>query len=249
MRRCAKRALRAVGLDVSRVRPGDQLWKRNERDNRHLVAVMAVCLKEGSRCVDVGAHQGQMTESMVRLAPAGQHFAFEPIPHLATSLRERFPLVEVHQIALSDKAGRSDYGYVPAKPALSGLRPTARPSFRIQTLSVDVATLDEILDGTDIDFLKVDVEGAELQVLRGALQTLHASRPVIAFEHSRMTFDDGMLQVLDEADCATNREIFQLLVEDLGFRLFDLDGMGPLTGAEFRRLYETVERFNFLAVP
>ena len=58
-----------------------------------------------------------------------------------------------------------------------------------------------------------------------------------------------MSPVLDEADCATNKELFQLLVEDLGFRVFDLDGMGPRTGAEFRRLYETAERFNFLAVP
>jgi hypothetical protein len=40
-----------------------------------------------------------------------------------------------------------------------------------------------------------------------------------------------------------------LLVDDLEYRLFDLDGVGPLSSAEFRRLYETFERRNFLAVP
>ena len=62
--------------------------------------------------------------------------------------------------------------------------------------------------------MKIDVEGAELQVLEGAVGTLREARPVVAFEHGLGT---GM-----------SEDLFNLLCRDVGLRLFNMEGIGPL---------------------
>jgi hypothetical protein len=81
-------------------------WPRyravDDRDRRLMIAILSYVLREDSCCVDVGAHTGDLLAQMVRLAPRGRHWAFEPLPHLAADLRQRFPTVEVREAALSD---------------------------------------------------------------------------------------------------------------------------------------------------
>src|SRR5256885_1214264 len=54
------------------------------------IEVMESVLKQSSNCVDVGCHTGSILQHMLRLAPEGTHFAFEPIPNLYQVLRVKF---------------------------------------------------------------------------------------------------------------------------------------------------------------
>jgi FkbM family methyltransferase len=138
--------------------------------DRAMGRIMARIPQPDSSCADVGAHRGSVLEEIVRLAPRGRHFAFEPLPDLAARLRRRFPRVTVHQVALGDTAGASVYYRVLDDLGRSGLRRIIRPGqqSRVEELQVRTERLDDLIPpDLTLRFLKIDVEGAQLQVLRG----------------------------------------------------------------------------------
>jgi FkbM family methyltransferase len=152
------------------------------------VSVIERCLLPHSSCVDVGCHQGSVLEHVLRLAPRGRHFAFEPLPAYATLLRERFAQarVAVFELALSDTAGEATFQHVVTNPSYSGLRRRRydRDDERLEEIRVRTERLDALLPPElPIALIKIDVEGAELQVLRGATETLRRWKPVVVFEH------------------------------------------------------------------
>ena len=67
--------------------------------------VMRRLIKPTSNCIDIGCHLGSVLSYMVRLAPRGRHMAFEPVPMKAQWLENKFPEVQIMQMALADKAG------------------------------------------------------------------------------------------------------------------------------------------------
>jgi FkbM family methyltransferase len=186
------------------------------RYDRDTARILARVLRTDSSCADVGAHRGSLLEVMVRLAPKGRHFAFEPVPELAARLRRRFPEVEVHQVALSDATERSTFYHVVDDPGLSGLRrlPKVRPDAAVREITVSTRRLDEMIPpDVTLQFLKVDVEGAHLQVLRGGSNTIRRCRPTIVFEHGYMA---------RETYATTSAMVWDLLVEQFGLRISQL---------------------------
>lgn len=158
--------------------------------DRETLCIMDRLLKPTSNCLDIGGHKGDMLAEMVRRAPHGTHQAFEPIPesHARVAKRfpqEKFPNVTVHHVALSEEAGETTFQHVVSSPALSSLRKReVQQGEDVREIKVRTATLDSFVpDDLNIDFIKIDVEGAELQVLRGGLKTLRRCRPVVVFEH------------------------------------------------------------------
>lgn len=170
-------------------------------------------LRRDSNCVDIGAHRGSILKSIVSLAPDGEHFAFEPIPMLAERLRQKFPKVQVREVALSDTTGETQFCFVANDPGKSGLRKMGhvRIGAATQELHVDTARLDDLLPGSrPIAFIKIDVVGAQLQVLRGATNTILNDRPYIVFEH-------GMLA--KETYGTTSDMIYELLADHCGLKI------------------------------
>lgn len=143
-------------------------WERRKRrDHEILGPLMAAVLEHDSVCVDAGAHRGAVLELIVRFAPDARHVAFEPIPQLADELRERFAGVDVHQAALSDTVGSVTFQFFPEHADSSGIQPLAHLS-EATPVDVPTTTLDETLgDAGPVRFLKIDVEGAELAMIRG----------------------------------------------------------------------------------
>jgi len=83
--------------------------------------IMARVLTKDSNCIDIGCHEGEFLISMLGL-PLGYHYAFEPIPGLAKRIKQKFPHIDVRQIALSDSDKEVDFHNVVSKPAYSGLQ-------------------------------------------------------------------------------------------------------------------------------
>jgi FkbM family methyltransferase len=203
----------------------DRVQRRNDRDDRNLAVVMAWVLQLNSNCVDVGALGGTVLQRMVALAPAGRHIAFEPLPLYHARLVQRFPGVDVRRVALSDREGEAGFVHVKDFPGYSGLLEREHPRSEVEEISVRMQTLDHVLpQGYAPDLIKLDVEGAEVRVLRGALQTLRRHRPFVWFEHG------GRCAALHGT---TSGQLYDLLVEDVGMRIFDADGIGPYSREQF----------------
>jgi FkbM family methyltransferase len=141
-------------------------------------------LASGGSAIDIGAHEGSILRHLVKYSP-GPHWAFEPIPAFAGRLRRRFPDVKVEQIALSDFNGEAQFNFLPGSAAYSSLlrRKEIEDGQLVRRLTVPVRTLDDYLPPVaNVAFLKIDVEGAEASVIRGARQLLERCQPVTVFE-------------------------------------------------------------------
>ena len=164
-------------------------FTQNQRYDRQTQQVLRRVLRPQSNCVDVGCHKGEVLRQMLRYAPQGQHFGFEPIPVLYKQLVANFagrPNCHFYQLGLGTEPGEVSFNYVVSNPAYSGFvkRTYDRAHEQDTLITVRRARLDDALPpGTRVDLLKIDVEGGELQVLEGAQALLAASRPVIIFEH------------------------------------------------------------------
>jgi len=200
--------------------------------------------------VDVGCHEGAVLDKMVAVAPHGTHFAFEPIPDFYRKCVASFapnPKVHIYELALSDCVGTFPFQHVVSNPAYSGLRRRRydRSGETITEIMIKTNLLDNIIP-TDvpIDFVKIDVEGAELQVLKGAIGVLRRSRPMIVFEHG-----------LGAADYygTTPEEVYELLVGKCGLQISLmerwLNDEFPLSRAEFCDQFYKGLNFYFLAHP
>ena len=133
--------------------------------------------------VDVGANRGTYTLPLSWYSRTV--VAFEPHPYMHFLLCESaIPNTTIHGCALSDRNGRADLN-VPMetnseRPNLATIA-GAPAGGESRPYPVELRTLDSF-ELEDVGFIKIDVEGAELSVLRGALETIRASRPAILCE-------------------------------------------------------------------
>ena len=163
-------------------------FTQNQRYDRQTQAVIKRVCKPNSNCIDVGCHKGEVLDIMRKAAPQGRHFGFEPIPELYQQLVAKYQNTEstIVDLALSNETGTASFNYVVSNPSYSGLkkRQYDRANEVDQILTVKTEKLDLFLP-TDfqVDLIKIDVEGGELLVLEGAIETLKRCQPVVIFEH------------------------------------------------------------------
>jgi FkbM family methyltransferase len=135
--------------------------------------------------IDAGANVGDWTAHLLSVNAECQVACVEPSPTVCDKLRERFaplPNVAVQQWAISDRAGRVTL-YEHEATEMSGI--LKRPGFVYKgTTEVATVTLDELLMGDSVDFVKVDTEGSEPAVFRGARESMLAGRiGAVQFEY------------------------------------------------------------------
>lgn len=152
-------------------------------DEIELHLLTALCRRPGTS-VDVGANLGIYTQMLLRQRQ--RVVAVEPNPGLARRLRSAFgDRIRVVEAALSSEPGRATIHV----PILRGreidtratLEPELHAGMMTRRLEVNVRTLDT-LDVSDVDFLKIDVEGHELEVIRGGMRMLKATQPRLLIE-------------------------------------------------------------------
>jgi len=213
--------------------------RAEEHERIGIAAVLAATLRGDGCYVDVGANRGQVLREAVRLAPAGGHVAFEPIPELARELAREFPGVDCRQLAIGAHREQARFCHFRSLDGWSGLRRNPEVSDQQgapEYIDVQVSTLDEELAGRDPLIVKIDVEGAELAVLEGAGELLARARPVLIFEHvpeATALYGDAPEGIWD-------------LLADARYRIMTVTGAGPFDRAAFARGGGVV---NWLAVP
>lgn len=179
-------------------------------------------LAERSHCtIDIGAHIGIYALMAARAQKDGWVYAFEPLPHIFKRLQENIRLndlsrVEAYPMAVSDTVGKAEFHYEasPYLPSNSTLMKTS--SAPMQSMSVDVTTLDHFAEFkgiSHIDLIKMDTEGTEVQVLKGMTRTLQRDKPSIFCE------------VLEAAH---NADALEALLAPYGYRYYRLEPGGPV---------------------
>lgn len=159
----------------------------------HFAAVRAL-VKPCDHVVDAGANIGYVTMLLSRLVgPAGRVDSFEPVPdtfellsHNARALR--LENVQLHHVALSDSAGGATMHVPEYSSGGENLYESSLEHVEGRAVQVQRAMLDGELPGAaKPSFMKIDVEGHELALLRGAAGVLDRAHPALLIELSAAT--------------------------------------------------------------
>ena len=202
-------------------------------------AILASRLAGSGTYVDVGTNRGQVLREAVRVAPKAAHVAFEPIPALAREVAQAFPGVDCRQLALGARPETAEFCHFRALDGWSGLRRSTEVSDELgdpEFITVQVSTLDREVGALSPSVIKIDVEGAELDVLEGGRSLLSEVRPLVIFEH--------VVQASSMYGAAPAGP-WELLSE-LGYEIFAVTGEGPISRADFLAKANVV---NWLATP
>ena len=203
-------------------------------------------LEPGMTFMDIGAHHGIYTMvAAKRLAGDGAVVSFEPSEREGRRLRlhlhmNRMNWVRAEALAIGAVTSRQEFfQVVDGDSSRGGLKPPAS-SDRVQATSVESIRLDDYVSRAALkrlDIVKLDVEGAELDVLAGAPNVLEKFRPLFICE------------VLDVATHAWKYEAREIVLkfQSYGFNWFEFRPDGSIAPHQIRERYPDVR--NYLAVP
>ena len=161
-----------------------------------VVKFLAWYLKPGMVVMDLGANIG--IHSLLSAKYVGEHgavHAFEPTPRTFEQLRANvelngFTCVQLNQLAVADKSGTSTF-YLYSQCGMNSMRRQDWVGKPLEQIVVETVSLDEYVQAKNlqrVDLLKIDVEGAELLVLKGARSLLcRQNPPVVVCEFTNKT--------------------------------------------------------------
>lgn len=219
----------------------------NLKYDRLTKLIISKVVKPSSICIDVGCHKGEILDLILKSAPAGGHYGFEPIPILFKNLQNKYGNQNnILPFALSDTDGKTTFQFVKNAPAYSGLKKrkynVANPD--IEEINVEIKTLDSIIPmNTKIDLIKIDVEGAELGVLKGSKNILERNKPIVIFECGKGASDyyntkpEDVYAVLKEAGLNVS------LLSDW------IKKKPSLSEKDFVKIFEDNSEYYFIAYP
>ena len=228
--------LNFLHLDLTKNLEYDRLTKK----------IMKKVIKYNSNCIDIGCHKGEMLDVILKYSPKGKHYAFEPIPYLYENLKNEYSgKAEIYSYALSNKKGESSFQLVKNAPAYSGInkRKYDISNPQIEEINVELIPLDNVIpDDVKIDFIKIDVEGGEFDVLKGAKNLIKKNKPVIIFEFGLGASDYYGTNPVD---------MFNLITNEIGLSIYTmkdfLKNKNPMTPHEFEYLYMSNKEYYFIA--
>jgi hypothetical protein len=148
-------------------------------------------------------------------------------------------------IAPSDKSGKSSFQFVKNAPAFSGIK---KRSYLVKNpdiveIEVELKTLDELIpQNQKIDFVKIDVEGAEFGVLKGGINLLKTNQPLIIFESGKGASEFYGTKPAD---------LYTFITKELGLNVYTLKTFlqqkNPISQQEFENYFVTGSEYYYVA--
>ena len=167
----------------------------------HFAKLFSHLVRPGERCVDVGANVGVHTVRLGRLVGRdGEVIAIEPDPDVVLRTEQNIALnslanVRVINAAASERPGKMQL-YRPSLWDTNRARASLHhhPYLTGAAITVPVVTVDEACAGAPVALIKIDVEGHEAAVVRGAAATIAAHAPAVMFDYAPHLIDDPIAQ-------------------------------------------------------
>jgi len=219
---------------------------------RSAIAQIARLLPKQAIVFDVGAHVGDWSYEALRAFPAARIHAFEPIGDAAGLIARRFTTqlasgqLKLNGVAVGAETGAKTFNQYADAPAWSGFYPRQGAEIIAaagtqNTFSVPVTSLDDYCSSNHIHrihYLKVDVEGAELDVMIGAQSMLERGNvDALQFEYGGTFRDAGV----------TLREVAARLAQ-AGMKLFRITPGGLISCTEVETSTDTYAYENYIAI-
>ena len=197
------------------------VWSRQVKGGDLAAALTDRFVSNGAVTVDVGASWGLFSYHLAKkVGRTGTLFSYEPHPAnrvVLEKLAKARPNVHFRPAAVSDVAGSADMQV----PVFGNRHVTAQSSIahgfdgqhgvRVEKVSVPTVRLDDEIGDRHIDFIKIDVEGHEISVLRGASAILRKDLPPMLIEIEQRHLDHPIKDVFSE-------------IEGIGYSLYFIDG-------------------------
>lgn len=193
-------------------------------------------------CIDIGSHLGFTLEQFKQKANLGTHLAFEPDKYKADLIADRYKAdhrVKVHNMALSDFQGSAFLNFSSQGEGYSSL---AKGSDG-EAVAVRVEMLDDMVSPMlRYNFIKIDVEGAELPVLKGAKKLLKRDSPTILFECCQIPKDFNY----------THEHLYNFLTRDMDYSIYKVrDAIGRRNKVSLQEFQDSAvypfKAFNWVA--
>lgn len=210
-------------------------FKVYEKEEQDMIGRM---LEDSATILDIGANIGWCTINIAMMKQRVTVHAFEPIPKTFRYLKKNIALnnvtnANVYNFGFSDKSETRVFYYYPEGSGNASMVNVSNRA-EIEEIKCKVLRLDDFMRDQDftVDFIKCDVEGAELFVFEGSRETLKTQKPIIVTEMLR--------KLTDRYDYHPNKIIS--LMSDFGYRCFTTDGQHLLP---FFEMDENTMETNF----
>jgi hypothetical protein len=196
--------------------PGDSVLHtmiNNQIWDRELVDYISTRVNSHSVVLDLGGNFGQMAVLFSRMVPAGQVHVFEADPFVYSAMvrnveQNRCANVHCYNTAVWHESGKTLFypqaDFVRFESYGSyGIDPTATGGQQVQSITIDSLNLSQV------DLIKIDIQGSDLNAMRGAVQTIAKYQPVIIFEYESL-FDQQF---------ATSWDDYVDFIASIGYRI------------------------------
>jgi FkbM family methyltransferase len=222
--------------------------------DRKLSWICRQLIRPGDTALDIGANIGIVTVGMAKLVgKSGRVHSFEPNPHVVKRLsnaveRNGLSQVTVHPLALGSKPGELEL-HIPPDNAGAGsfVRNRGRPHCEVTRVRVE--RLSSIIEPQPIRLIKIDVEGFEAEVFRGADALLKSHPGAILFELNDSR-DTSLMKLLREYDydfLAIPKSLVRMRLRPFNPETDDLIGHDFLAVARGPQYRDIVERLGCAA--
>ena len=220
---------------------------------RHITNSRFLHLKADDVIMDVGANVGLMSLQFAAKVPLGRVYSFEPTHYAFEKLKKNLSLnpeltsrIFPHQVFVSEKSGTNSSMVAFSSWKVDGTKTendhtihlgTPKDTTGIPTISLDEFVLRNHI--SKINLIKIDTEGFEYEVLRGAEKVIVNFRPIIILEMTLYTLQDKGISF----------DFYCDFFQRLGYRLFDIITEIELNRVNYKRFIPDNGSADLIAIP